>query len=242
MGRKTFTIDVGGWHTKFGRNYNRGDKLFANKECSDTWRSVVGRYKRRDAESYGAEVDDVVAIGNDVVNKSSSDVVYSSSSIIDHGYIRDSMDFRIFLDAIINSEFQYDVNAGNYESIELAREELLKEHSFILPTSIHPTIDFVRTTAEIVFESWGAPELMVGQNSTLSMFGVGEVTGVAVDIGYGTTQISPVVEGVAIPSGSSNYALGSEEINHMLRGLLVRDCHKILSRTNFNALQEIQKK
>lgn len=71
--------------------------------------------------------------------------------------------------------------------------------------------------AEIIFDSYRAPSLSIGNSSTLAMFASGRTTGVVVECGAGLTSCVPVFEGLALTHAVVTTDYGGQDITAALR-------------------------
>ena len=74
--------------------------------------------------------------------------------------------------------------------------------------------------AEIIFDSYRAPSLSIGNSSTMAMFAAGRTTGVVVDCGAGLTSCVPVFEGLALTHAVVSQDYGGQDISANLRRLM----------------------
>ncbi|CAM9156774.1 unnamed protein product [Phaeothamnion confervicola] len=90
---------------------------------------------------------------------------------------------------------------------------LLTEKPFNTPHRRH------RST-ELIFEKYGAPALFVSKDAVLSCFAVGRTTGVVLDIGGGSTTVTPVYDGWAERRGVVASLLGGDALHAYCLALL----------------------
>ncbi|CAK1554028.1 unnamed protein product [Leptosia nina] len=74
---------------------------------------------------------------------------------------------------------------------------------------------------EIFFEVLNSPALCIQALSVLSMYGSGSTTGICVDLGYDTTDISPVFEGGQIKYAHIRTGLAAAQISSYIKRSLV---------------------
>eukprot|EP01099_Mayorella_cantabrigiensis_P000281 TRINITY_DN112_c0_g1_i1.p1 TRINITY_DN112_c0_g1~~TRINITY_DN112_c0_g1_i1.p1 ORF type:complete len:353 (+),score=73.40 TRINITY_DN112_c0_g1_i1:31-1089(+) len=73
---------------------------------------------------------------------------------------------------------------------------------------------------QIMFETFGTPGLFTAYQPLLSLYGLGKVTGLAIETGAGVTQIIPIYENYALLEAFSRVDLGGQELTHHLANLL----------------------
>ena len=71
-----------------------------------------------------------------------------------------------------------------------------------------------------MFETFRVPSLFVATQAVLTVYAHGEVTGCALDIGEGSSQVVPVYEGFLIPHAMARIDLAGREVSEYLQQLL----------------------
>merc|ERR1719445_3042889 len=77
------------------------------------------------------------------------------------------------------------------------------------------------TMAEILVEKLGVPALYLANKAVMSLYGGGQMTGVAVDSGQDTTYIVPAYQGNAIQDASLVLKIGGKQVTEHLMNLLM---------------------
>ena len=81
--------------------------------------------------------------------------------------------------------------------------------------------------AEIMFETFNVPGLLVKLQSVLSLYNTGRISGVVVDSGYETTNVTPIYDGVVHEESVQRIEMGGVHINNYLRKLLNESKHYV---------------
>ncbi|XP_045532038.1 actin-like [Pieris brassicae] len=167
------------------------------------FRTLVGRPSYLHG-SYGREPYDVF-IGDDAIAK--IDDLELTSPIVNGKIIHwDNME-RIWHHVF-------------YRELKAAPED----RAVMLACGNSSTIDEKIKCCEVFFEVLNSPALCIQSQSVLSMYGSGFTTGICVDIGHDTTDISPVFEGGQIKYAHIQTGLAGVQIsNYIKRSLLERD-------------------
>lgn len=84
-------------------------------------------------------------------------------------------------------------------------------------------------TAEMFFETFNVPGLLLASQGILSLYSTGATTGVILDCGEGTTQITPIYEGFSITQAITSMNLAGKDLTEHLVRLLMRSGHSISS-------------
>merc|ERR1712156_584619 len=77
------------------------------------------------------------------------------------------------------------------------------------------------TTAEILVEKLGVPALYLANKAVMSLYGGGQMTGVAVDSGQDTTYIVPSYQGNAIQDATLVLKIGGKQVTEHLMNQLM---------------------
>ena len=122
---------------------------------------------------------------------------------------------------------------SNWEDIEIlwkdAFEKVLKadpKESFVLLTDSPSNMAENREKiTEKIFEKFDAAGLYIANQSALTMYSVGRMTGLVLDCGYGTTYAAPVYEGYAVKDAMLTAKMGGKDLTAFLIRLLAeRGC------------------
>lgn len=74
--------------------------------------------------------------------------------------------------------------------------------------------------AKMMFETFGVPELDIGDANVCALTAYGKDTGVTVDMGAGTTMVVPIVKGYAIAAGIKRLNFAGQDFTKYLKDLL----------------------
>jgi actin-related protein len=77
--------------------------------------------------------------------------------------------------------------------------------------------------AQIFFESCNVPGMFVADQAVAALYACGTVNGLVVDVGYGKTDIIPVIDGGVVRHAVESIPLGGQDIDELLFGLLRND-------------------
>merc|ERR1719334_2931636 len=77
------------------------------------------------------------------------------------------------------------------------------------------------TMAEILVEKLGVPAFFLADKSVMSLYGGGQMTGIAVDSGHDTTYIVPSYQGNPIQEATLTLRLGGKQVTEQLMNLLL---------------------
>lgn len=89
--------------------------------------------------------------------------------------------------------------------------------SVMLAESLRSSVTERAKWAEILFETFRAPSICIGNSSALTMFAAGRTTGIAVECGAGLTSSVPVFEGLALAHAAIHVEYGGQDITRSLR-------------------------
>lgn len=73
--------------------------------------------------------------------------------------------------------------------------------------------------AEVLFETFKVPTLLLYPTASLSLLGRGRTTGLVFDSGHGATHITPVYESAPIADASTRLDLGGKKLNEFLTNI-----------------------
>merc|ERR550519_1998221 len=77
------------------------------------------------------------------------------------------------------------------------------------------------TMAEILVEKLGVPAFFIANKSVMSLYGGGQMTGIAVDSGHDTTYIVPSYQGNALQDATLVLKIGGKQVTEHLMNLLM---------------------
>jgi actin-related protein len=83
--------------------------------------------------------------------------------------------------------------------------------------------------AEIMFESQKVCGYYHMHQSVLSLFASGRTRGIVVEIGHGSSHVTPIFEGYALPHASLHYNIGGVDISQRLQKILAKRGHSFHS-------------
>lgn len=98
------------------------------------------------------------------------------------------------------------------------------------------------STAEIMFETFGAKGLYIGVQAALALYGSGgSQTGTVVDSGDGVTHVIPVAHGYVITSGIKHIPLAGRDISEFVKRLILERGAPDVPREHLNSIaQEVK--
>ncbi|XP_069776360.1 actin-like protein 7B [Narcine bancroftii] len=95
--------------------------------------------------------------------------------------------------------------------------------------------------AEVLFETFGAPSIHVADQSVLSLYSSGCITGLVVECGHGVTHVAPVHEGYIMPHVTARADYGGADLNDYLLQLLNEAGHRF-TEAGLHIVEDIKKK
>ncbi|KAI8900394.1 actin family [Globomyces pollinis-pini] len=137
----------------------------------------------------------------------SAKTVLNKQPVIDHGLIRD------------------------FNHLSRFWSLLLQKHGVIIEKNEFPTFlnipitwskNDIELVIQIMFENLNTPGLFLLQQPLATLYGVGIVSGVVIDIGYHTTDITPVIENNIIYNAQKTVPIGGADIDNYLNQLLLQ--------------------
>ncbi|EEH53858.1 actin superfamily [Micromonas pusilla CCMP1545] len=90
---------------------------------------------------------------------------------------------------------------------------------------------------QLMFESFNVAGLYIAEQPVAALYGVGKTSGVSVDVGFSTTDIAPVVDGVVVTAAATRCALGTVTTRDATRSLL-GDAGAALSDDDVDAVRD----
>ena len=140
-----------------------------------------------------------------------------SPSPIERGVIRDWSAMEDIWHQILYREMKVPFDDGDFV--------ILTENSAL--TSRHDR----EKMAQIFFEYCNVPGMFVVDQAVAALYACGTVNGLVVDVGYGKTDIIPVIDGGVVRHAVESVPLGGQDIDELLFGLLKNDASFISSYT-----------
>ncbi|CAG8551777.1 4957_t:CDS:2 [Funneliformis mosseae] len=124
-------------------------------------------------------------------------------------------------------------NIENWDELEaLWRHILLKEFNIKRSRNECPVIVTVPSTwnkvqyeriALIFFETFNSPGLYIANQALMSLYGCGSISGLVVDIGYGKTEITPILECSIQHHAIQIVPIGGQDFDEYFHSLLLLD-------------------
>jgi len=116
------------------------------------------------------------------------------------------------------------------------------QHPVLLTeTTLNPRKNRAKS-AEVFFETFGAPALYVQNQAILSLYASGRTTGVALDSGDGVTSAVPIFEGFALPHAVQRIDVGGRDITEYLQLLLRKAGHTFHTSSEMEIVRDIKEK
>ncbi|KAJ3451198.1 actin-5c-like protein [Anaeramoeba flamelloides] len=103
-----------------------------------------------------------------------------------------------------------------YDALKVPPEE----HPFLLTVKPLTPSDDLRKTCQIMFETFNAPSLCLGNNASLSLFGANKTTGLVLQMGSSLNYAVPIVESQCLKSNIGVSGLGGILITEHLNEIL----------------------
>lgn len=96
---------------------------------------------------------------------------------------------------------------------------------------------------ELMFEIFNALSFFLANQCALSILSLGRTTGLALDVGHGVTQLSPVYECYTQPHGSKRIELGGQDLTDwMLKMLSEKNGYDFNSVDERKTIEEVEEK
>ncbi|GKT22793.1 Actin family like protein [Aduncisulcus paluster] len=106
-----------------------------------------------------------------------------------------------------------------YEHI-ISKLEVTPEHPFAISVPFLHADEFMKRSAEILFEKLRVPNVLFQPESVMSLASIGATTGLVVIMGYRSTSICPVFESYEMSHASRNISIGGHNVSNSLRSLM----------------------
>ena len=114
-----------------------------------------------------------------------------------------------------------------------------EEHNIFLTESPFNTREDREKITEIMFETFNCPCMYLSNQSVLSAYAVGKSTGCVIDCGDGSTNFSPIFEGLLCRNGVTHIPIAGKEIFENLYKLLLNN-NNIESKMEKESLKKIK--
>lgn len=117
-----------------------------------------------------------------------------------------------------------------------------EEHTVLLTDSpFNPKQNRSKMT-EVMFEQFRVPKLYVCQQSVLSMYASGRITGMIVDCGDGVSLAMPIYEGYGLPHAMKRMDLGGRDITEYLGRIMVENGYSFKTSAEIQICRDIKEK
>ncbi|KAL1922022.1 uncharacterized protein VTP21DRAFT_10664 [Calcarisporiella thermophila] len=103
---------------------------------------------------------------------------------------------------------------------EFALKKSRNESPVLLAVPSTWTKDEYERVAQIFFESFNSPGIYITEQPLLALYGAGSVTGLVIDIGHETTDITPVIDSIVQHHATQQLHLGGKHLEEYLLRLL----------------------
>lgn len=97
-------------------------------------------------------------------------------------------------------------------------------------------------TAEIFFETFNVPALLISIQAVLSLYATGRTTGIVLDSGDGVTQAVPIYEGFALPLAITRSDVAGRDVSRYLKFLLRKEGLIFNTTAEFEVVKTIKEK
>lgn len=107
--------------------------------------------------------------------------------------------------------------------------ELGEEGNLLVAEPLFESKEARERLTQIMFEEFNVSGLFCAEQPVLSLYAVGKLTGCVVDVGHGTVDVAPVVDGQVYYPGVARLPYGGEDIAQLLkrrmkeRGIVLSD-------------------
>lgn len=95
--------------------------------------------------------------------------------------------------------------------------ELGEEGNLLVAEPLFESKQARERLTQIMFEEFNVSGLFCAEQPVLSLYAVGKLTGCVVDVGHGTVDVAPVVEGQVYYPGVSRLPYGGQDIDQLLQ-------------------------
>ena len=207
---RTIVIDNGSGYIKYGLDGENEPKVFPN---------ITGLPKYG---SYLFTSKEEIFIGDDAYEKKS---VLNLSHTIKRGFVKDWNLMEKIWDYIFKKKFGKEpIYPNDYNILITQPLKNLKENK--------------KKIAEIMFETFNFKGLFLAYPTVLSLYAAGKFTGMSLDLGYGTSQFSPIFDGYIIQDNVERVNIGGKDITKYLGKLLNKNLKEKIPKYMVNNIKE----
>ena len=207
---RTIVIDNGSGYIKYGLDGENEPKVFPN---------ITGLPKYG---SYLFTSKEEIFIGDDAYEKKS---VLNLSHTIKRGFVKDWNLMEKIWDYIFKKKLGKEpIYPNNYNILITQPLKNLKENK--------------KKIAEIMFETFNFKGLYLAYPTILSLYAAGKLTGMSLDLGYGTSQFSPIFDGYIIQDNVERVNIGGKDITKYLGKLLNKNLKEKIPKYMVNNIKE----
>lgn len=209
MGEKTIILDNGSGYIKYGFNEDEYPRVFP---------TIIGHPKLANNSSS----KDELFIG---------DLAYEKKPLLDltrpikRVVVKDWNVMEKIWDYIFQKKLGKDpINPKDYNILITQPLKNLKENK--------------KKTVEIMFETFNFKGLNLLYPTLLSLFSLGKFRGMSLDLGYGTSQFSPIFDGYVISDNIERVNIGGKDITKYLGKLLNKNSKEKIPKYIVNDIKE----
>jgi actin len=207
---RTIVIDNGSGYIKYGLDGENEPKVFPNITGLPKYASSLVTSKEE------------IFIGNDAYEKKS---VLNLSHTIKRAFVKDWNLMEKIWDYIFQQKLDKEPIYPNDNNILITQPlKNLKENK--------------KKIAEIMFETFNFKGLYLAYPTVLSLYAAGKFTGMSLDLGYGTSQFSPIFDGYIIQDNVERVNIGGKDITKYLGKLLNKNLKEKIPKYMVNNIKE----
>ena len=207
---RTIVIDNGSGYIKYGLDGENEPKVFPNITGLPKYASSLVTSKEE------------IFIGNDAYEKKS---VLNLSHTIKRAFVKDWNLMEKIWDYIFQQKLDKEPIYPNDNNILITQPlKNLKENK--------------KKIAEIMFETFNFKGLYLAYPTVLSVYAAGKFTGMSLDLGYGTSQFSPIFDGYIIQDNVERVNIGGKDITKYLGKLLNKNLKEKIPKYMVNNIKE----
>lgn len=115
-----------------------------------------------------------------------------------------------------------------------------EEHPLLITEAPDNTRADREKMAELLFEMFNCPALVVRSTSVLSLFSTGRSTGLVVDSGVDQTCVGPVWDGYAMPHNLRRLDIGGDTLTSLLRSRLRTEGYPFSTDADFSVVEKMK--
>ena len=150
----------------------------------------------------------------------------------------------------LDVKYAFESGHVNWTDVEILWQHVFSELQtspkeqpvFLTQPSLNPKTNQEEMT-QIMLETFGVPAMFVSNQSLLSLYSSGRLTGVAMDSGDLVTQVVSVYEGYTIPNGIQRLDLAGRELtDYMLKILTEKNGFSFRNSPEFQSIQDLKEK